>query len=514
MTRSLVPGGARLEIYKPDNEPADPANPDVDRTPDIYIGPENDTAQFIESAKAPKSLGALKEQASFGVNNRGGRYRRGAGKITSGDEVVFSVRFTDAPDTWNERFRGIVRTPQVSGDGAGRSVLTFKAEDFVGCILGWRYLEAGWQNRRVAGTESSMLEMALEEKCPEIATDRIEAGDTTSTQTFNAVKMLKVAQQLGYLVDGRLTSDQRSLVVRPLDDVTTSWALDGADFGTFSFESDDGELANALRIDGGSSEGTQDQQGTQTGYQTITKGSRLAVNLDVPKSEVSSVEVWTDPTRTGSGDGVVVRLQKNDDGEPIDPSDSSLDHARRTLASEFLEEGGYTTFQMPDNDILDDDPWLLVGADEEGDGSGQAIGVNNSGDPAYRAYYPFPISGRKEDPGSIAEYRRRELQQSDTAISSLQALGQALNTQLDHENTLNREFGFDARSLRAHQLAPGDAVAVDEATAGAMGTYIVTKRSDTYDGAQLTSDITTVEIADAPSDPDGWGAAWDEAWGH
>jgi len=512
VTRTIVPGQVKLDIYKPDNEPDDPANPEADRTPDIQVGPATDTAHLIDKASVPRSLGALKDQASFALANRAGRYSRGASEITSGDEVVFSVEFADNPGTWSERFRGVVRNPKVSGDGAGESTFSFKCEEFVGGILGWRYLEAGYKNRRVAGTESSVLESALAEKCPEIARDRITADGRETTQTFNATKMLKVVRGLANILDSTVSTDARSLVVEPLSGVSASWSLEAGDYGTFEAETDDGELANAIRIDGPTSQGTQDKQETQTGWANVTDDSRITRQLDVPKSEISRIGIWTDPTRTNSGDDIRVRIQKDDGGAPLDPTDSSLDEAFRTNNG-ILEHDGWTTFPLPDNKVLDPDPWLIIEATTDGDGSGQDIGVNNAGVPTYRAYYPFPISGRKKDADSIDEYRRRERQLSDTSLTSLNRLSQELNAQLNHENTLSNTFGFDARSLRAHQLTPGDAIWIDEPTAGLAGEFMVTKRQGTYSGGLLRTDVTTAGIEDVPSDPTGWGAAWGETWG-
>jgi len=494
VTRPIVPNRARLEIFKPDNEPDDPASPEASRTPDIEIGPATGTASHIKEATMPRTLGPLKDQGIFTVNNRLGRYRRGDQKITSGDEVVFSVEFVDDPGVWHERFRGVVRKPKVTGDGAGRSRLKWKCEDFVGTILGWRNLEAGYKNRRIAGSSDAVLESALEEKCPEIARDTISADASQTTRQFKGVKMLKVVQTLQALADGAaVRSDARSLVFEPLSDITVGWSLQADDFGTFGCETDDGELANALRIDGAISQAAQDTQETQTGWVTVTKSSRITRQLNVPKSEVSSVEIWTDPTRTGSGDNIRVRLQKDAGGEPINPADSSLDHVADTNNG-ILEHDGWTTFGMPDNDILDDDPWLIIEATEDGDGSGQDIGVNAAGVPAYRAYYPFPISGREKDTDSIDSHRRRELQRSDTSVKSLNALGQELTAQLEHQNTISQEFNFDARSLRAHQLSPGDAIWIDSPTAGVADDFVVTKREETYDDAELSTDVRVNNI--------------------
>lgn len=494
MPRRIAPDGAKLEIYKPANEPSDPATPDADRTPDIHIGPETGTTADIGEVTVPRTLGPLKDQASFTLDNHDGQYRRGDRQITSGDEVVWSVRFEDDPDTWHERFRGVVLEPTATELASGGSILSFTCEDFVGAVLSWRYLEAGYQDRRIAGSEAAILEHTLARKCPEIARNQITADDSTTTYRANATQMLTVVKELAALTDGIVWSDARSLVLESLTGVSASWALTGSDYEGLAFEIDDSELANAIRIDGGSSQASLDTQEDQTEWTTVTEAARIEQQLHVPKSEVSMIEVWTDPTRIGSGDGVVVRLQKDDGGAPIDPSDTSLDLARRTYANEFLEHDGFTAFDMPDNDVVNDDPWLLIEGDGEGDSSGQAIGTNTVGTPAYRAYYPFPISGRKEDGDAIAEYRRREKQLTDSSITSLQALGQQLSVQLDRENTRTETLTFAAVSDRAHALTPGDAIAVDNARVGAMGEYVVTKREDTVAETVLTTTIEAVEL--------------------
>jgi hypothetical protein len=504
MTRPIRPGGVELRVFKPDNDTT---------TPDFVVGgPDGDPGEIV-GATVTRSLGPFKDQSKFAVENRGGRYRTGAETITSGDRVEFYVDLGGEAGAWGagvwgrgtwgdhtdgvfaRRLTGVVRNPKVSLDGAGASTLSFTAEDFVGFVLAARTVERGFEERQAAGASGSIINWIVRDKCPEIDRSRIGTIDDRLTMRFNAENVLKAVRKIVKRGDVALRSDGRALVVEPRsglsDPANLAFELAPDDWGTGDWEANDDDTANHVRVDGGTSEASLDKQETQSDYRTVTKSSRITHQLAVPKSEVSSLEVWTDPTRTGSGDGIVVRLQKDDGGAPLDPATPELDLARKTLASDFLEVAGYTTFGLAGNNVLDDQPWLLIEGDDSDDGSGQDVGIDAlTGEPTYRAYYPYPVSSRLRDPDSIAEFRRREAQMTDNSLESLQAVGEAAEGELRERSALEKTFEFDAQSTRAHALAPGDAVDIDIPTAGAAGRYALTRRKDTYADGQLATEVT------------------------
>jgi len=497
MSRQITPESVRLDVFKPDN---------ATTTPDFTV-----PAGEIRSASIPRTVGPLKDQAKFTVDNRDGKYRRGEATITGGDRVEFwarlgptsrvgvpqAVRDAETDDTAQRRHTGVVRNPEVTV-GRSDSTLSFTSEDFVGFVLSNATIEASYVDRQVAGTPEAILESVLEKECPAIDRSRIEPITTTTSVAYNATNVIDAVRQLVARGDVVLTSEGRSLVTTPLTDVVASFDLQPSDRGLpMEFEANGDGMANAIRLDGGDATAVGDGQTEQSGWTTVTKSSRLTYRLDMPKSEVTTIELWTDPRRTASGDNAVVRLQRDVDGTPEGVGNNQLDLARRTLAPPFLAENDYTEFLLPDNDIVNHDPWLIIEADESGDGTGQDIGVSTGGAPTYEALYPYPVSARVKDQESIDEYRRRELQFADDSIHSLTEVSQEARAQLSRRDTLSRTVSFPAFSKRAHELTPGEAIHVESCEAGVVADYVLVKRKDNYesDGNVLKSELTLQDIA-------------------
>jgi hypothetical protein len=481
--------GVEGHVFRPDNDTTDPD----------FIIPQED----IQQLNLPRSLGPLKDQGKLQLYNGHARY--GSTPAAPGDGLTDGDRVDVYADLggssgMSRRFTGIVSNPSGEGTGANEVESTYSCnlEDFCGWVMSERAIEAGFEERQISGDTTSVLNYILREKCPEIDRSELATIPRTVTTKFNGTNVFKAVRTLVARSEGDmlLRSDHTTLRVRDLSDLITKHELADGDYGTYSWAENSDRLSNYVRLDGGKAEANMNKVTSGVGWENVAGNSRIMVQIDVPKSQVSSIEVYTDPTRTGSGAGLRVRIQKDEGGAPIDPSDKTIDEDHRTLAAPFLEHDGFTRYNFGNNDIIQDNPWLIIEVNDEGDGSGQDVRVNNVGNPLRIIRYPYPVSTRKSDPASIDNYRLREQQVSDNSITSLTEIGEAARALLADRNTVRRTVEFDARSDRAYELSPMDVVDVPLGvfrTAGFRGEYVVVERIDEYSGTSLD---TTIKLQD------------------
>lgn len=482
MVQKVAPDGVRLDVFNASNHST---NPDFSVYPDSGL---------IKSISVPKSLGPIKDQGELTLHNPDGIFRNGAKEITSGDRIEF-WRQLNSELSMKRRFTGVVRQPDVEITQPGQSTLSFTLEEFVGSVMAFRNVDAGFTDRQIAGTPTSCIEMILDEECPEIGVDQIQPIETEVSIKFQATDVLEAMRRLIVRGEAVMWSDGTDLIVKPLTAAKASFELTPQDiYAPLSYSEGDDQYANAIRIDGGEVVAIQDRQTMHPNWFRVTSDNRIMQRIETPKSTVAAVDIWTDPRRTGSKDDLSVRLQNDNNGEPENPSDSSLDIAQKTLSYHFLAEHGWTYFDMPDNDTLDRYLWVILESGDAGDGTGQDVGISHDRDLAYRAYYSYPITVPGEDQQGIDEYRRREYRVSDDDIRSIEMAERVLNAQLRQRSILEREFTFEARSRRAHELRPLDVVHIDSREAGVVGDYVVTEVKDSYEGIQVNTDVTVTEL--------------------
>ncbi len=214
-------------------------------------------------------------------------------------------------------------------------------------MLQWRVYFNAFEGRQISGSSDAILETVLDDKAPEIGQSQIEAVSETTDFFADGTEVFTIVEELAVQGDAILANDGEDLVFKRISDIPIEFELargTGGDISDYEVGGSDDELANWVRVDGGTGTAIGDEQTTQDSYTTVTESSRLTHQLSTRKSEIDRLELWT--RTTGSGEDVTVRLQKDDGGAPIAPDDRQSDIARRTLDSLFVSDDGYTTFSF------------------------------------------------------------------------------------------------------------------------------------------------------------------------
>ena len=477
MPRSVV--DAEIDVYKP---------PNTSDTPDFTV-PNDDIHQISINQR----LHGLKDKGTIQLSNEGGKYATGDNTITTGDKIVVRTQL-DGESSLSDRWVAIAHPPTYQS-GPGHRTLEFDASDYVFQVLQWRLYFNAFESKPISGSSDAILETVLSDKAPEIGQGQIQAVNETTDYFADGTDLFSIVEDLAIQGDAILTNDGEDLVFKPQSDISTKFGLtrgrDG-DISEYEVSGTDDELANWVRVDGGTGTAVGDQQTTQDSYTTVTESSRLTHQISTRKSEIDRLELWT--RKTGSGEDITVRLQKDDGGSPVAPSDRESDIARRTLASPFVSDGDYTSFLLPEHTLPEPNPWVIVETDGD---TGQEIGVDSStGDPTYNAHFPFPLNVRTSNEGSVEEYRKREDRIKNDQLDTRTATQKEAQSFLEHRMEPRQTLSAEAMSVRAHNLSPGEAVSVDFPKDRAQGSFLVTEVSDEYNGTLLT---TTLEFQEAGS---------------
>lgn len=465
MTRQII--DAELEVFKPDNQSDDP---------DTTI-PRGD----LDKVSINSRIQDLIDTGRITIDNDDGQY---TGAVTSGDRLRWWTRL-EGEDSLTHRWTGLVRPVTYDQTGPSTGSMELRVDDFVFGVLDIRTVVDAFDGDPISGEHDAALNRILRVNAPEIDQSQIDPITTEVDITWNGKSLLEAVKELADRANAVAAMDDTSLVFERIRDVSADWGLTSADKGLHSVEENDDNLANEVRVMGGTGVQVDAEQTTHDATETVTEASRLTTQLRTRKSEVTQIEVWTGATN--STENVAVRLQADDGGAPKDPSSRESDIARKSLSGEFLADDDWTTFKLPDHKLPDRDPWLLI----ESEGSdGQPIGVDaSSGDPAFRAYYPYPLDTILDDQTSIEEYRRRETTTRKDTLDSRRQTIQVAKSQIRHSKDPERTIQFPAESVRAHNLQPGDAIYVDEPDERFVGTAIVVEKRDSFNGVQLTTDI-------------------------
>jgi len=463
MTRPIA--DASLEVFKPTNDSS---------TPDLTI-PGSD----LEAVSIDARIQDAKDKGTIDIDNSGAQY---FGEITSGDRLVFETQLA-GETSLTRQWTAIARTPEQTLEGGRRFALSVPATDFVFTVLSWRLAYQTFDDAPIAGSNDAILDTLLSEEAPEIGTSQIGTVTQTTDAFLNGRYLFDVVvEDLADIADVVVAQDGTDLVFKPLSGLSVKHALEPTDFrGSISVSGSDDELANLIRVDGGTDHASDASQPVQDGYERVTDTSRLTTQIETRKSEVARIKIHTKPD-PNSSDGISVRLQADRDGAPVAVGDTQSDIARRTLADDFLAADGLTTFIMPAHSLAPQAfPWLIIEADGA---DGHDIGIEtSSGAPTYEAEYPFPLLTRLPDADSQREYRRRDHRIKDESLDSFPAVRDKAQSYARHHSAPDRTLSGEAESIRAHNLQPGEAVDLAGwGDVGVSGTWLCLERSLTYDG--------------------------------
>lgn len=486
--------GAKLYGWHPGNSSPSPGDAD-------YLIDGNELSGMEISNRA----GELKDNASVDVDNYGGKY---TGTVDHGDRVALyvtgeAISGSSSGASWGRmsygqgsysqgyvhQWTGLVAPYEIDAQGAKNYELAFTGEDFVYSILGDRRHTRRYESAPIAGSENAILDTALREEAPEL--DRSEIADIpqTTDMVCNGMTLLDLLRHLMQRGSFIPAADDTSLVVRPQGSVAPEWPTgpgDG-DFSPPTLKSNDDDLYNRIRVAGGTGRDVDASQTNQSAYTRVTESDRVAFPVDTGKAELAAVAVWTQTT--GSEEGVTVRIQKGDgNGNPVNPDEERLDLANKELAYQFLDDDGFTTFNLPDNYIPGGDrPHVII---QSTGVNGQDIGVNGTGAPAFKAYYPYPVAVLTPDAESINEYRRRDQKITDNSLDTFTAAEARGDAALAEMAQPQRTLTAEAYSYRAHKLQPLDSVQITDDNLGVDGEYVVMQKDEEFDGSVLHTTLT------------------------
>jgi hypothetical protein len=460
----------------------------------------------IQSLDITTRIQNWEDDSTISYYNDGGRY---TDTITSGDKLSVLLTFAsgsvDGGDAGrygetrfgettygggvlpvSHRWRGWARAPWHKDHSRAAPYIesSVEAADWVFELLSERqWVFAKFDKRQLAGHEDAIVETLLRRHAPEIDREMIEPVRTELSYATYGKDLLSVMQELASRGDALLASRGDSLIFRPLEGIQPSFELRPRDYGTATLKTDDGSLKNAVRVDGAETP-EPDQQTARgaediVGYERVTDTTRLTMPLDLTKTRLMRVDIWT---RKQSDDNLRVRIQRpNEDGTgPIAPGDdrADLDGSGTGIA---VSKGDWRRNIRLEKNTLPDRPWLII--DTDGD-EGHDIGVvDDAGTPAIRTYYPHKILRTAIDGESISEYNRREIRlKKEDVATDYETAGAIAEAYLRHHKWPKKTLSFDAQSLRAHTLLPGGMIRVGRPDLGATGNYILVERKDEYSG--------------------------------
>lgn len=472
---------SELRVWKPGEE---------DQEPYLTI-PGDHPEHGVESVSVEPRLQGDIDQGTISLGNFDGYYGVNQNPITRGDKVEWRVALKgDGSYGVNYgldfggrsvRWTGLVTETGYEtvgpGDGPtqGPSYLTLDTSDFVFQVLADRTVYRVFEDEPIPEIIQALVDL----KAPEITTDLVNISQTASVVS-NGLNLLEVVTSLAVRGDCVLWSEGDSLVMRRVDDLAPQFTISPSTNDIsypWSVTTNPDDLVNFVRVDGGDANALDDAQETQTGYYTVTDSDRLTYRLAPTRSRADRIELYT--RKTGSGEGIRVRIQRDDGGAPLNPGSDSADIVSGKLESDDgrFEDDGWSVFFLDDHVFHDQDPWLIIESDGE---AGQDVGVNGSNEPAFRSYYRYPIIAEQSDPQSQNKYRRIETTENDDSLRTFDSAIDKAGEVLEHNNEPRKEFEADAQSPRLQNLEIGDVVTLDFPRVGAVGDYILSSRSDSY----------------------------------
>lgn len=491
MSRKVRTG--RIEVFRPTN---------LSDSPDFEIPGED-----VDSVNSTMKLAQQVDEGTIVLHNHDGRYtpEYGDTPLRSGDRLDFYVTLDSYPTRWANtslwgaggwggellRWSAKITKPKHVRGGDNQSYLKLKCEDFVSGVLNDRIAYDAFEDTKIAGTKDAILNTVLRHECPEIDLSRVEEVNATTDIMADGTEVLDLVTELAKRADAVVYGRRDMLIFKPTNEIGPEWHLDPVeDVGTFSVDVDGESIYNMVRVDGGESHAVDDAQTTVDTTTTVTDSTRAQFQVKTRKSQLERVALYTSPT--GSEESITVRVQKDDGGAPVAPNDQDSDVDNKQLSYEFLANDGWTDFLMNDHTLPEPNPWILVETDGP---DGQQIGTDANGNEAYEAHYPYPIAMRVQSTQSQKKHGLREKRVQKDNITTSKAARDRAKAHLDHSEWPEKTFEAPAISERAHGIIPGEAFSADLPRERLVGDWIVTKRTDTYDGSDLTTQLQAAEVS-------------------
>lgn len=388
---------------------------------------------------------------------------------------------------------------------AGQCVITLDITDYVfGCLGTGRVHYTTPSERPLAGASNAILNEILDYRFPWLNQSRI--SDTFSsilTDYFVDGKTgAKVVDEIANVaavngIDTVLSSTRDRVIFEPLEDVTpvqtsdgsTTWDLPKHFAGTLDASTNSKEMVNQMRFSGGVAPRLDDEQtDTSGGVVQVSDTNRLMVKVQNRKTELIRIDLNISGDGS-SDDGLRVRLQadKGDGTGPVAPDDVDSDLISHTQ-KEALDLDGWRPFRVGQHSIPRQ-PWLII--DSPGsDGYGVKVASDGT-TPAYRVFFPKPIVASEPDQVSQAEYLRVDGTLENEAIVTEEAAHDRAKSEMHSRGTTpSMTFGpLKTDSPDAYSLRPGDVVIFDEPQVRVTGDWLVSKRSVTYEGTRIKSEV-------------------------
>ena len=396
----------------------------------------------------------LLDEMALSVYNDDGEFRDHLGM---GKEVKWYLR-TEGDTEALLRWTGIVKKPIQQNTSKGRQAIATDLGDYVYEILTQRQVFETFINKD-AGLA---LKESVEAKCPELDFSLIQTGAPTVDVTSDGDRLKDLAFKLARMAGYQIRGDELKRVgFLPAGSDDSGLTADYNKVAEVEVGPDDTKLANVIRVDGGEGVGLIEERTAQTAFANVSDTVRKQEKILTPKRKVKQVQIHTDPTRTASGDALVVRMQADDGtgNNPIAIGDATQDLVRKELPATFLAVNGLTTFLLPEHILgAGNEYWIIV---ESGSGGGQDIGVDGAGDITFRADFAFPIIEQVESAGSIAEFGRREDQVVDPAILTKDEAKDRAKLEIAKRSLAERVAKFEIRDPTLLTARPGQGVVLD-----------------------------------------------------
>lgn len=483
----LAVNNARIEVYKPGSS-----------TPDFEV-----PADDIQTVDASLKSGQKKDEGTIIINNDDGNYTQDDQQINSGDRLQFWITVEGYLGTWGseswsdaawggelDRWDAMVRDRTMEYISPNQSDLKLKCEDFVFSVASKRRVYNTFHDVQAAGTDDSVLDTILANQGEEIGRDRIQPFTENVWFSWDGDTLFDAIKEIARRVDAVTRGRKADLVFKPLDDISPEFELAGSEIGRLKTKESDAGMVNRVRVDGGEASALEVEQPTQDTFASVTTDSRQTFQVTTRKSTLSHIEIWTNPS--GNEEALTVRLQKDAGGSPIAIDDLSSDIVSKTLDSNFLANNGFTTFLLPDHDLPEPDPWIIIESDGE---NGQNVGTDSDGNVTHKTHYVFTITARNTSRSSRNKYRLREGRIKDNSIGTPEEAHDIAQDKLNHDSVPEHTVEAPADSSRTHHLKPLDVVTLDFSRERAVGDYMVVSRSDRYHGSVLETTLTMQEVS-------------------
>lgn len=413
--------------------------------------------------------------------------------VRSGDRIQFHAAYgteTDLAHRWSGMVRGVhyERADHVTG------YVRVNFGGFMQEVLGARVWSGSYEDVPVSSsTEPSeaVLNDLLEDECPELDRSNLSDIDEPVTVFGNGRPVIETVADLAKQVGATVWANGDTIHFERVEDVPQTITVGPDDkLAGHALSINDDSVRNVVRVNGGTAQ-SQDvnSQETVAAYEDVTETARKLVQLNTTKASVPRVDLYVENAPGATGD-ITCRLQRDDAGAPRDVADSTKDISRTSKdMDEFPYEQSWATWRFPNHDLANPDPWLIV----ESDGA-QGVGVDGTGNLAYRFYYDYPLALQFGDAESQRLYRRRESVQNESNLPDRQSVRDVAVAAVARDKEPDYEVRFETASPRTHSLSVGDGFQLDREQDAIGGSWIVQGVDDAWDQGELRTTIRGINV--------------------